>query len=75
MTDLRLFHTEGCHLCELAQALLDEQQLSYQLVDICDHAESLEKYKIRIPVLTKGDAELGWPFDQASLTEFLEANQ
>ncbi|GLS84611.1 glutaredoxin family protein [Paraferrimonas haliotis] len=70
---LTLFHTDGCHLCDEAQALLDDMGLAYQLVDICEQTVWLERYRIRIPVLTLGGSELGWPFDKDMVSAFLES--
>ncbi|ABV37081.1 glutaredoxin 2 [Shewanella sediminis HAW-EB3] len=70
-----LFHTDACHLCELAAQLLDEIQIEYEMHDICDDDLLAEQYGIRIPVLkcTDTDKELNWPFDMGSLQEFLGA--
>jgi len=70
-----LFHTDACHLCELAAQLLDDIQLEYEKHDICDDDLLAEQYGICIPVLkrTDTDKELNWPFDMDSLQEFLGA--
>ncbi|MGB0895594.1 MAG: glutaredoxin family protein [Parashewanella sp.] len=67
-----LYHTDGCHLCELAAELLQQANISYRHVDICDDELLAEKYGIRIPVVsdTQTNKELGWPFDMDSLQEF-----
>ena len=78
-SDLTLYHTLGCHLCEQAEALIDPvlsaRSLSWELVDIADDDVLLEQYGMRIPVLKRrcDGAELGWPFDAASLTAWLAA--
>ena len=73
MTELVLFTTVGCHLCEQAESMLQllGQQQSFILVktDIADQPELMERYGIRIPVVRneiKGE-EIGWPFDQQQL--------
>ena len=78
--EMILYTTVGCHLCEQAEGVIkavvnpsdgDADQL--RKVDIADSPELMERYGIRIPVLQLGDtgAELGWPFDEARLREFL----
>ena len=80
MLNIKLFTTLGCHLCEQAQALLDEYQLASKVqlqiehVEIAVDATLVELYGIRIPVLKHGDngSELDWPFDQKTLKVFLQ---
>lgn len=70
---LTLFHTEGCHLCEEAWALLETAGLAARTrrCDILDDAAWLEAYRVRIPVLRDDTGgELGWPFDLADLRRF-----
>jgi hypothetical protein len=78
MTSAILYGTLGCHLCEIAEALLQEvlaQRGDWQIecIDIADSEVLLERYGERIPVLRRqcDGAELGWPFDQAALLDFL----
>lgn len=66
-----LYHTEGCHLCEIAQKLVDQTAINYQHIDICDNASLAERYGMSIPVFVQGERELFWPFDAAQLQEFL----
>ena len=75
---LTLYHTLGCHLCELAQSLVTPlaQAAGVRLehVDIADDERLLESYGTRIPVLcARGaqDEELGWPFDARAVGELL----
>lgn len=73
---ITLYTTEGCHLCDQAEALLRAQQalrgISWQAVDIAGDDALFERYGIRIPVLRRDDgAELGWPFDTAMLEQYL----
>ena len=71
-----LFHTDGCHLCEQAEALLLEGGIAHSKADIVDKPEWVEAYGIRIPVVRRQDgAELGWPFDLAQLTQFVEEDE
>lgn len=74
--ECQLFGTLGCHLCEVAEALLMpfvEHGLLVELVDIAEHEEWVEQYGLRIPVLRRRDtgAELGWPFDAEQVVQFL----
>lgn len=71
------FTTQGCHLCELAEALLvthmnpDIHQVD--LLDIAYDDQLLALYGERIPVLKNEitEAELGWPFDAPQLLDFI----
>lgn len=73
MSGLVLYGTTYCHLCEEAEALLAHAGVSAVYIDIADDDELIDSYGTRIPVLRRvGDgAELGWPFDAAALTRFL----
>ena len=75
-----LFGTQGCHLCEEAEAVLAKCQSDAQLgalqVDIVDIAEQEEwqkRYGLRIPVLYHQDSgrELDWPFSEQEVREFI----
>lgn len=67
-----LYHTSGCHLCELAIELLDLQACHYELVDIALDEALVAQYGLRIPVLVRGDgAELSWPFAASDLSDFV----
>ena len=69
-----LFTRPGCHLCELVESMLQDLQKEWRAVDIEGEPELEERYGLRIPVLrfsVSGD-ELGFPFEQAQLSEFLD---
>ncbi|GIU19143.1 MULTISPECIES: glutaredoxin family protein [unclassified Shewanella] len=70
-----LYHTDACHLCELAAELLIQNGVKYDALDICDDEHLAEQYGIRIPVVKIVDSqnELNWPFDLEALEEFLGA--
>lgn len=73
---LQLMHTEGCHLCDLAEALLARAKQEgyidgYQLRDIAMPEQLIEQYGTRIPVVCYHSQELGWPFDYQQLCEFI----
>ncbi|MCL1058164.1 glutaredoxin family protein [Shewanella gelidimarina] len=70
-----LYHTDACHLCELAAGLLQQTQVTFVAQDICDNDKLAEVYGTRIPVIKKTgcNSELNWPFDLEALEEFLGA--
>ena len=62
---LILYGREHCHLCELAQVLLQTSGLIAQLIDIDSDPALGARYGLRIPVLRYPDGrELDWPFPQ-----------
>lgn len=77
---LTLFHTEGCHLCELAEALaapaVRRRGRALERIDIAGDDALERAYGVRIPVLRDGRSgrELGWPFDAQALEAFLDAS-
>lgn len=68
---LILLGTQGCHLCEQAEHLLQSKQWPYEYVDIIDHENLLTDYGQHIPVLLLGglesDKKLFWPFNAEQL--------
>lgn len=80
MSVILLYTTSGCHLCEQAeqmlQTLADLNNLTWRAVEISEKAALVDRYGLRIPVIgVEGcPAELGWPFDETALIEFLSAN-
>lgn len=78
MLTLTLFHTDGCHLCEQAWALVEQAGLAGRprRCDILDDADWLEAYRVRIPVVRdEAGRELGWPFTLAELQAWLAARE
>jgi hypothetical protein len=79
LSNLTLYTTEGCHLCEAAQALLVARRqaqptLAWEAVDIANDDALFERYGWSIPVLRRADGrELAWPFDAKALADFLAA--
>ncbi|MEH6582875.1 MAG: glutaredoxin family protein [Halioglobus sp.] len=75
--DYTLYGTSACHLCELAEALLESVgdavgRPAFQKVDISESDELFERYGVRIPVLRhRSGEELGWPFSAQELRLFL----
>ena len=76
MNEITLYGTAGCHLCELAEALvtplLAQRAWPLLYVDIADSEPLMERYGVRIPVLRRGESELGWPFDAEQAAAFLD---
>ena len=75
---LLLYTTVGCHLCEQAEdvlqaALAGDSDLHWSPVEISDDPTLVAAYGLRIPVirLPGQDADLGWPFDEAAVRNYL----
>ena len=76
---LNLYHTSGCHLCELAEQVIAEVQalgqwsLMINKIDIADSDALLAQYGMRIPVLkaVATQAALDWPFAAPELLAYL----
>ncbi|MFA6052318.1 MAG: glutaredoxin family protein [Methylobacter sp.] len=71
---LILFGTSGCHLCEQAESIINAcVRDGVEYVDIAEQEQWQEQYAVRIPVLYHPETrqELGWPFDQAGVKEFI----
>lgn len=72
-----LYGTSGCHLCELAQDLLEKagraRELSWRQVDIAQDDVLVERYGESIPVLRdeRDGRELQWPFSLLDLMRWL----
>lgn len=62
-------------MCELAKEMILPQlsTTGWQLqeVEIAESDELVARYGIRIPVVAKGEQELGWPFNEQHLEDFL----
>ncbi|EGR2325748.1 glutaredoxin family protein [Vibrio alginolyticus] len=73
---LILYSTEGCHLCEMAFALVDQVGLAEQtnIIDIAFDDVLFSRYGVTMPVLKYQDSELNWPFDLEQLTHWLDNN-
>ena len=70
MSNLILYATAGCHLCEQAQCLISNTLgKTVAAVDIADRPDLLDRYAVRIPVLRRVDSgkELDWPFAAADI--------
>lgn len=69
---ITLYGTSACHLCEIAEGMLEVAGVDFSKVDIADSDALFERYGLTIPVLQRDDGdELNWPFDDQLLAEFL----
>lgn len=69
-SEILLYTTLGCHLCEQAEAIIRQimpasWQLSY--VDVAEDDALLQAYGERIPVVKINGQELAWPFSLLDL--------
>lgn len=77
--ELLFYTTDGCHLCEEAEALLlqllatNPSSCTIEVIDIVEDDELVNRYGERIPVVVRVDSgkEVGWPFDLAVLEDFV----
>lgn len=75
MVKLILLGTAACHLCEQAELILSVcTNVEIELIDIAEQQQWQERYAIRIPVLYHQEtgSELGWPFSQDQVQEFID---
>ena len=69
---MRLYSTDGCHLCEQATALCRRLNITVTVVDIMDNTQWQQRYGCHIPVLADGQGrELYWPFNEQQLKDFV----
>lgn len=72
---LLLLGTDGCHLCEDAQTLLNDNHIVFEYVDIAVHEEWQNQFALLIPVLFHIESQrfLNWRFDSPALLSFIES--
>jgi glutaredoxin len=72
--ELRLYTRPDCHLCELAEQMLEECGVGWQSVDIESDLALIRRYGNHVPVLYRADIdrELFWPFNSATVRDFIE---
>lgn len=78
MKFFKLFGTEGCHLCEIAEQTLSQlltDNITVELIDITEETQYYENYALKIPVLKslQTGTELNWPFTLEQAKHFLNA--
>ena len=77
MKRFKFFTTQGCHLCEQANNLVDELHNRYnfemEIVDISAEENLVQKYGLIIPVLLniENNELLCWPFDRDGVINLL----
>lgn len=71
---IQLYTTSACHLCELAEALLQEANLTAESIEIANEDALVLRYGVRIPVIKRLDtqAELDWPFTSQDIMLFMQ---
>ena len=78
MKELKFYTTQGCHLCEHAERILDDlrkrSMFALEVIDIATEAELVEKYGLRIPVLLNVETQrqLYWPFNADEIVTLLD---
>lgn len=77
LVTIKVFGTEGCHLCHEADVLIErvlkfaEPMPQVEWIDISQEPSLLECYGTRIPVVKTERLELDWPFDEDALKAIL----
>jgi glutaredoxin len=73
LSQLILLGTSACHLCEQAEALLEQLAVTYQKIDIAEQEQWQARYAIKIPVLlgVQTEQELCWPFTIEDIQRFI----
>ncbi len=71
---ISLYTRPECHLCELAEQLLEDGGIGWEAVDIEADLSLIRKYGNHIPVVYRADIDraLYWPFDALTLQDFIE---
>ena len=66
--NVRLFHAQGCHLCDRARDVLDRVAVRYESVDITGDPELEARYREWLPVVElDGDRAFVYFVDEAAL--------
>ncbi|NOS88183.1 MAG: glutaredoxin family protein [Methylococcaceae bacterium] len=77
MPQLLLLGTQGCHLCEQAEAIihncLADHAFTVTPIDIAEQEHWQAQYAVRIPVLLHAESQqaLCWPFDEMAVLGFV----
>lgn len=80
MSDIILYTTAGCHLCDQARSVLEPlarvNGLPWRTIDIADDPALVDAYGLRIPVIKVDGAaaDIGWPFDEHALINYLQSH-
>lgn len=68
-----LYGTLGCHLCDQAQALLSQADITFTPIDIIDDDGLLAAYGQHIPVFKTAKGVLYWPFDVGQVMRLIDS--
>ncbi len=73
-----LLGTEGCHLCELAEQIINECRIArpdffFKIIDIAEQTQWQSDFATLIPVLLheKTHKYLNWPFTHDGVLTFI----
>ncbi len=77
MQRVLLMGTSGCHLCELAEQIINDHLSSNKIwlierIDIAEQEQWQAQFALFIPVLYHPESkkQLGWPFDAQQVNLF-----
>ena len=74
---LILYSTAACHLCEIAEQMIETlvqsgESITLEKVDISDSDQLFERYGVKNPVQARTDGrEMDWPIDAAEQAAFV----
>jgi hypothetical protein len=70
-----LLGTQGCHLCEEAQALLTQLAIPVDNIDIANDTQWQTEFAVLIPVLYHSTSQqyIHWPFDSNTILSFIHS--
>jgi len=78
-----LYHTSGCHLCELAEGVIQDAISSTQIknipvvekIDISIDSDLVDAYGLKIPVILieHSSSTLDWPFSADEVVDYLNS--
>lgn len=63
-----LYGTIGCHLCDDAQAMLEQAGITFCYVDVVEDDALLTEFGLHIPVFKTDLGLLYWPFNLGQVT-------
>jgi hypothetical protein len=75
MTQLNLYSTSHCHLCEQAETLLknlaSRYAFNWKTIEIAEDENLLLRYAVLIPVLVEPNTgiEISWPYSAEHIVE------
>jgi hypothetical protein len=75
LMSLLLLGTQGCHLCEEAQALLTHLAIPVDNIDIANDTQWQTEFAVFIPVLYHSTSQryIHWPFDSNTILSFIHS--